>query len=281
MKFALCQLPVGQDPTTNVNQAVEAIKQAKAKNPDLKVVVLPECFNGPYGEEYFAQYAEKVPQGPTCQVLSKLAKSLGLYIIGGTIVEQADGGDLYNTCTVWSPEGKLIGKHRKMHLYDINITSAEPVGSSSFHESSALKPGNEFTVVEIENRKFGIGICHDIRFEELARIYRKEGCDMIVYPACFCYKQGPVQWELLQRSRANDNQLFVAAVGPARDENAAFISYGHSMAVDPWGRVMCEAGEKREIVIIDIDFSMVDEVRKQIPIFEQRRTDLYDTIKKH
>ncbi|XP_055851391.1 omega-amidase NIT2-like [Episyrphus balteatus] len=276
MKIALLQLPVGSDPTTNVNRAVEAVKQAKAKNPDLKVAILPECFNGPYGTEFFAQYAEKVPQGPTCQVLSKLAKSLGLYLIGGTVIEQVDGGDLFNTCTVWSPDGKLIGKYRKMHLFDV---SSEDGTSMQFNESSALKPGNEFMVFEIENRKFGIGICHDMRFDEFARVYRKEGCDIIVYPSSFCIAHGPMYWELLQRSRANDNHVFVVTVSSARDENADYVSYGHSMVVDPCGRVMCEASEKCETVIADIDFTMVDDIRKQIPIYGQRRTDIYDTIK--
>ncbi|XP_055903530.1 omega-amidase NIT2-like [Eupeodes corollae] len=278
MKIALIQLLVGSDPTANVNQAVEAVKQAKAKNPDLKLAILPECFNGTYGVEHFAQFAEKVPQGPTCQVLSNLAKNLGLYLIAGTIIEQADGGDLFNTCTVWSPAGKLIGKYRKMHLFDIYLNS-EAGGCIQFTESSALRPGNEFTVVEIENRKFGIGVCHDMRFDELARVYRKEGCDAIVYPGCFCITQGPMHWELLQRSRANDNQLFVVSVSAARDVNADYVAYGHSMVVDPWGRVMCEAAEKPETIIADIDFTMVDAVRKQIPIYGQRRVDMYETIK--
>ncbi|XP_055908895.1 omega-amidase NIT2-like [Eupeodes corollae] len=102
---------------------------------------------------------------------------------------------------------------------------------------------------------------------------------MMVYPSSFCVAHGLMHWELLQRTLANENQLFVVTVSSSRDETADFVSYGHSMVVDPWGRVMCEAGEERDIIIADIDFTMVDEVRKQIPIYGQRRTDIYDTIK--
>ncbi|XP_055905063.1 omega-amidase NIT2-like [Eupeodes corollae] len=171
MKIALFQLPVGTDSTTNVNQAVVAIKLAKAKNPDLKLAILSECFNGPYGIDNFAKFAEKIPEGSTCQALSKLAKLLGIYIIGGSIIEKVDELKLYNTCVVWSPDGKQIGKYRKMHLFDTNPLA----GGVQFMESSALTPGNELTIVEIEGRKLGIGICHDLRFPELARLYRKEG----------------------------------------------------------------------------------------------------------
>lgn len=114
LTIAICQLPCVQDVATNIQVACDAIREAKEKNPKVQLAILPESFNAPYGVEFFAKFAEKVPEGPTCQALSKLAKSLGIYIIGGSIIERGDSDKLYNTCTVWSPEGKMIGRHRKV-----------------------------------------------------------------------------------------------------------------------------------------------------------------------
>ncbi|TMW46727.1 hypothetical protein DOY81_008188, partial [Sarcophaga bullata] len=276
LTIAICQLPCGHNVNENVQNAIEAVKEAKAKNPKVQLAILPESFNAPYGVEYFPKYAEKVPEGPTCQALSKLAQSLGIYIIGGSIIERDAANKLYNTCTVWSPAGKLIGRHRKIHLFNIDIDVAND-GGAKFNEGLALTAGNEITVVDIFNHKVGIGICHDKRFEELARLYRNAGCDMIVYPSAFCICQGPMHWELLQRARANDNQVFVVTCAPSRNNMSGYVAYGHSMIVDPWARVQREAGIGREIIIDEIDFSMVDDVRRQLPLYGQRRTDIYNT----
>ncbi|XP_034112931.1 omega-amidase NIT2 isoform X2 [Drosophila albomicans] len=144
-------------------------------------------------------------------------------------------------------------------------------------ESETLSPGNEFTTFKIEGRKIGIGICYDIRFEEMARLYRNDGCEMIIYPAAFNMTTGPLHWELLQRARANDNQLFVVTTSPARDLAADYVAYGHSMIVDPWAKIIACADEGEQTVTADIDFAIVDQVRQQIPVFSQRRLDLYGT----
>ncbi|XP_060649918.1 omega-amidase NIT2-like [Drosophila nasuta] len=275
LTLAVLQLPGGSNVSANVRQAVEHIAQLKAANPQLQLAILPESFNGPYAIEEFGKHAESVPDGPTCRELSQLAKKLAIYIIGGSIIERDANNKLYNTCTVWSPTGKLIGRHRKIHLFTMHI-EPDQLGGVYFDESAALTAGNEPTVVEIGPHKVGIGICHDKRFEELARIYRNMGCSMLVYPSAFCICQGPMHWELLQRARAHDNQLFVVTCAPARNNMSGYVAYGHSMIVDPWARVQREAGDGFELMVEEIDFNKVDEVRRQIPIFKQRRTDVYD-----
>lgn len=197
----------------------------------------------------------------------------GIYIIGGSIPEK-DNDKIYNTCTVWDPSGNLIAKHRKVHLFDIDVK-----GGIRFKESETLTAGEQLTIIEIDGHKIGIGICYDIRFEEMARLYRNAGCEMLVYPAAFNMTTGPLHWELLQRSRANDNQLYVVTISPARDETADYIAWGHSMVVDPWAKVVKSAKENEEVLVHDIDFSLVKQVREQIPVFVQRRTDLYKTEK--
>lgn len=276
-RIALLQLKVGKDKTANIQNAIQRIRSVISDTrPKPLIVALPECFNCPYGTKYFPEYAETIPDGITCQSLSQIAKELEIYLIGGTIPEKDNkNNSIYNTCTIWSPNGDLMAKHRKVHLFDIDVK-----GGIRFKESDVLSPGNEFTIINVEGTKIGIGICYDIRFEEMARIYRNEGCEMLIYPAAFNMTTGPLHWELLQRGRANDNQLYVATISVARDENADYVAWGHSMVVDPWGKVIASASEKEENVIADIDLSIVEQVRQQIPVFLQRRTDLYGTDKK-
>lgn len=128
--------------------------------------------------------------------------------------------------------------------------------------------------------KVGLGICYDLRFAEMARLYAKQGCGLLVYPGAFNMTTGPLHWELLQRSRAVDNELYVTAVSPAQDLSADYVAYGHTMAVDPWGKVLSKAEFEEEIVYADIDLTVVEKMREQIPLYSQRRTDLYDTVSK-
>lgn len=193
-------------------------------------------------------------------------------MIGGSIPEK-DGDNLYNTCTVWDPDGNLIAKHRKMHLFDIDIK-----GKITFRESDTLSPGHSLTTFEAKGCKFGIGICYDIRFEEMARLYRNLGCQMLIYPGAFNMTTGPLHWSLLQRARANDNQVYVATVSPARVAGSGYVAWGHSQLTDPWGKILHELDAEEDMVVCEIDLKLVEEVRAQIPVFKQRRTDLYDTI---
>lgn len=274
MRLALLQLKGSSDKAANVANALSKIESA-VKEHKPRLITLPECFNCPYGTKYFREYAESIPDGYTSQQLSKAAADHQVYIVGGTIPELGENDRIFNTCTVWGPNGDLLAKHRKMHLFDIDVK-----GGMRFKESETLSPGNDFTTIVVDGHKIGIGICYDIRFEEMARLYRNEGCEMIIYPAAFNLTTGPLHWELLQRARANDNQLYVVTTSPARDPSADYIAYGHSMIVDPWAKVLKSAGDGEETLTADIDFSLVDQVRQQIPVFSQRRLDLYSTDKK-
>lgn len=254
LRIALLQLKVTKDKTENVRHAISRIRDAVNRD-QAKVVALPECFNCPYGTKYFGEYAESIPDGFTSTELSKAAKELGVFVIGGSIPER-DQDKLYNTCTVWGPQGDLIAKHRKMHLFDIDIP-----GGVRFKESEVLSAGNSFTTFQVDDDfKVGLGICYDIRFEELARVYRNMGCNVLVYPGAFNMTTGPMHWELLQKGRAVDTQCFVATVSPSRDTTAEYVAYGHSMAIDPWGKVINSASDAETTVIADLglfrDFSI-------------------------
>lgn len=272
IRIGLVQMAVGMNKLENIKRAVTHIQDAKQKGSNL--IVLPECFNSPYGTKHFQQYAEEVPSGETCVALSKAAKENSVFVIGGSIPEK-EGSKLYNTCTVWNPEGKFLAKFRKIHLFDISVP-----GGITFKESAVLSPGNELTIVDIGPCKIGIGICYDLRFLEMASLYRDQGVDIIVYPGAFNMTTGPFHWELLLRARAVDNQVFVAACCGARDENADYVAWGHSMLVDPWGKKVVEAEASETTLIADIDLNACQKIRQQIPVSYQRRKDLYELIQK-
>ncbi|XP_033866484.2 omega-amidase NIT2 [Acipenser ruthenus] len=265
-RLALVQLLVSPVKSENLSRARRLIKEAGGQGA--KIVALPECFNSPYGTNYFPEYAEQIP-GESSQVLSEVAKECGVYLIGGSIPED-DGGKLYNTCAVFGPDGNLLLKHRKIHLFDIDVP-----GKIRFQESETLSPGSTFSTFDTPFCKIGVGICYDIRFAELAQIYTKKGCQLLVYPGAFNMTTGPAHWELLQRGRAVDNQVYVATASPARDDKASYTAWGHSTVVSPWGDVVAKAGSEETIVYADIDLQYLTEVRQQIPIHTQKRHDLY------
>ncbi|XP_056606836.1 omega-amidase NIT2 [Triplophysa dalaica] len=265
-RLAVVQLHVSKIKPDNLGRAQKLVKEAAGQGA--KVVVLPECFNSPYGTAFFAEYAEKIP-GESTQVLSELAKDCGIYLVGGSIPEE-DGGKLYNTCSVFGPDGMLLVKHRKIHLFDIDVP-----GKICFQESETLSPGNSLSIFETSFCKVGVGICYDIRFPELAQIYARKGCQLLVYPGAFNTTTGPAHWELLQRGRAVDNQVYVVTASPARDETASYVAWGHSSVVNPWGEVITKAGSEEAVVYADIDLQYLSDVRQQIPITTQRRNDIY------
>ncbi|KAJ3218904.1 hypothetical protein HDU67_003543 [Dinochytrium kinnereticum] len=281
-RLALVQLMVSASKEANLERAREKVLHA-AKVGGANVVVLPECFNSPYGTSYFPEYAEPLEGGPTSKALSKMAADAGVYLIGGSFPESEPtkanatappaNPKFFNTCTIWDPAGKRIGVHRKVHLFDIDVP-----GKIRFQESEVLSPGSSLTMIPTSYGPIGIGICYDIRFPEMAMVAARKGCVAMIYPGAFNMTTGPLHWELLQRARANDNQFYVAACSPARDTAASYIAWGHSSIVDPMGRVLSKADHGEEIVYADVDPAVIDETRSSIPVTLQRRFDVYPDV---
>lgn len=268
-RIALIQLAVKASKADNFARAGEQIKKAAASGA--KLVCLPECFGFPYGVQYFPKYAESIP-GETSEMLSKAARENGVYLIGGSMAE-TENGKLYNTCLVYGPDGQLLAKHRKLHLFDIDIP-----GKITFKESDCFTAGSNLTVFDTPYCKVGLGICYDLRFAQLAQLYAKQGCKLLFYPGAFNMTTGPLHWELLQRGRAVDNQVYVATASPARDEGASYVAWGHSMLVDPLGKVVSSTEAGEDIVFGDVDLEHLESVRNQIPITKQKRNDIYDVV---
>ncbi|KAK6236700.1 hypothetical protein SCA6_012037 [Theobroma cacao] len=308
-KIGLCQLSVTPDKERNIEHARKAIEEAAQKGAQL--VLLPEIWNSPYSNDSFPVYAEDIDAGgdasPSTAMLSEVSSRLKITIVGGSIPERC-GDMLYNTCCVFGTDGKLKAKHRKVeappipygslhkmpvlriiymwldlikesileppiHLFDIDIP-----GKITFMESKTLTAGETPTIVDTDVGRIGIGICYDIRFQELAMIYAARGAHLLCYPGAFNMTTGPLHWELLQRARATDNQLYVATCSPARDAGAGYVAWGHSSLIGPFGEVLATTGHEENIIIAEIDYSTLEQRRAGLPLAKQRRGDLYQLV---
>ena len=192
-----------------------------------------------------------------------------------SLVPELSGGAVYNTSYVYGRVGRCLAKHRKAHLFDIDVE-----GGQRFKESDTLSPGDAITTFETEFGTMGLCICFDFRFQELAKAMADQGAQLILVPAAFNMTTGPAHWELLFRQRAVDNQCFTVGVSPVRDKHASYVAYGNSLAVDPWGTVLCRAGAEEAILYADLDIGRLEAVRAQLPILSARRTDLYEVREK-
>ena len=266
MKIAQIQMSVSSDKAENIRHACALIRGAAESGIDM--AILPEMFCCPYDNACFRAYGETVG-GEAQQALSALAKELGIYIVGGSVPE-LEGGKVYNTGFVFDPKGDTIARHRKMHLFDIDVK-----GGQRFMESDTLTAGDDITTFSTPWGLMGLCICFDLRFEELARIITLQGAKVLIVPAAFNMTTGPAHWELLFRQRAVDNQVFTVGTSPARDTAAGYVAYGNSIVCDPWGSIVSRCGEEETVAITEIDLDRVDEVRHQLPILPARRTDIY------
>lgn len=272
IRIAQLQLPVFASKDETYAHVTTACEQAAAQGVDL--IALPEMFCCPYEVQNFPLYAEK-EGGPTWQFASDLARRLGIYLSAGSMPEADEDGHIYNTAYVFDREGQQIAKHRKMHLFDINVK-----GGQLFQESLTLTPGNEITTFDTEFGRMGLCICYDFRFPELSRLMALAGAQILLVPAAFNMTTGPAHWELTFRSQALYNQVYAIGTAPSRDLTASYHSWGHSIVVDPWGSVISQMDEEERIAITDIDLTKVSSIREQLPLLQHRRTDLYELKKK-
>ena len=272
IKIALCQMNVVDNKQENILKATSMINEAASHNSNF--IVLPEMFNCPYSNDKFIEYAEEENASTTLKSISKLAEKYETYILAGSIPEKANS-HIFNTSYLFDGKGNIIKKHRKMHLFDVDVK-----GGIYFKESDTLTPGNEFNVADTEFGKVGMGICYDVRFPQLAQINVSKGARILFYPGAFNMTTGPAHWELLFRARALDNQVFCVGVAPALNESASYHSYGHSIVVNPWGEVICQLSEKEELKIVEINLDEIKKVRNEIPVLKNKRNDLYEIIEK-
>ena len=281
MKIGLCQMMVTTDKEANLRKAEQMVREAAAQGAEL--VMLPEMFQCPYANQFFPLYAEE-GQEESYQRLSAMARDNHVTLVGGSIPElvrvdragsevsvsgemEQEGpcqDRLYNTSYIFGPDGQLLGRHRKVHLFDVDVP-----GGIRFMESETLTAGEEITVVDTPVGRIGVGICFDIRFAEMFREMACAGAQIICVPAAFNMTTGPAHWELSFRMRAVDNQCYLAGCSPARDETGCYVAYGHSIVTAPWGNVLAQADETEQVIVSKIDLSEVDRVRAALPIMRE------------
>lgn len=267
-KIALCQTMVEDDKNYNLNKALEFIEQAAVNGA--KIISLGEMFICPYRNNAFIEYAEEEASSITLKSISDIAKKHSVYVVAGSIPEKEENR-YYNTSYVIGKDGNIIAKHRKMHLFDIDIKDGVYM-----KESDTFSYGEDITIFDTEYCKVGLAICYDMRFPEIFRIMVQKNVKLVIVPAAFNNVTGPAHWDIIIRNRAIDNQIYFAAASPARNYKETYLAYGHSSVCDPFGEIIGQLDENEDILYSYIDLEYLESIREQLPILKHRRLDLYD-----
>lgn len=274
LRAAVAQMCSGPDLQANLAQAEQLMAEARAVGADL--LLLPENF-AVFGRKdlpLLAEPAEGV--GVIGEFLANAARRYQLWLVAGTAPYAAaasDGtpaavGKVYPGCSVWNPEGELVARYDKCHLFDVDV--GDTVGR--YRESDTFAPGDRPVVVTTPWCKVGLSICYDLRFPEYFRQLAQLGASLLTVPSAFTYRTGEAHWEVLLRARAIENQCFVLAANQGGQHDAKRHTWGHSCLIDPWGKVLaCRTEEGPGLVVADLDFAALREIRRQMPVFQHRR----------
>ncbi len=262
---AVVQLTSTSDGERNLKLAEYWIRQAAAAGANL--VVTPENTNylGPHTEK--VRLAERL-DGPTVAFFAKLSAELNLHLLLGSFNEKSPTpGRCFNTSVLLDPRGEVVGTYRKIHLFDVDVSP-----QVSFVESSTVQPGTSLTVVDTSLGKLGLSICYDLRFGELYRALVDREAELITIPSAFTKPTGEAHWEILVRARAIESQAWVLAAGQVghHDDGGLRESFGQSMIVDPWGRVVAQVEDGPGMAVGEVDLALVRQVRQSIPVQAHR-----------
>jgi predicted amidohydrolase len=302
MKLACIQLNSGDDKNDNLSRVASYIEEAAEHGAGF--ISLPEVFNFRGAKEEAIENAESL-EGKSISLLRELAYKHKLWILNGSFFEKVEEESLpYNTSILISPEGEITAKYRKIHLFDVELKDKK------IKESEKSKAGREPVVAYIKNQfknfsdarhtnsedteltdasmsspknehneadgnlwtgfKLGMSICYDLRFPELYRNYSSQKVELIAVPSAFTKVTGLEHWQCLLRARAIENQAYVIAANQC-GIGAGVETYGHSMIVDPWGRVLIEASEnKEEIIYANMNLDYLYKLRTEVPALEHR-----------
>jgi predicted amidohydrolase len=266
MKFtaAAIQMLASDDKTANLAEAARWIRQSAAAGA--KLVALPEVFIW-RGDKRSERAAAEPISGPASTAMAVLARELGIYLLGGSILEEIPGSaKAFNTSLLFDPSGKLIATYRKIHLFDVNLAN-----KVSARESDTRAAGDTVVIVETELCRMGLSVCYDLRFAELYRQLAHRQADLIFVPSAFTAYTGQAHWEPLLRARAIENQVYIIAPNQFGKNPQSFETHGHSMIVDPWGEIVAVLADGPGFVTAEIDLDYLSQVRRELPCLTHRR----------
>lgn len=284
MRVSVVQMNPGADKAANIAQASRLIDRAiEADRPDL--VALPEMWTCLGGDRAAKQMeAEPLPQrnsnlpgGPAYEFLRQTARQRQIYVHGGSLGEKGaeDGGTrLFNTTVVFDPQGSEVARYRKIHLFDITTPDGQ-----GYRESASYGSGDQVVTFDAGDIRVGCAICYDLRFPELFLALRRAGAELIFLPSAFTVPTGRDHWDVLIRARAIENQCWIAAPatwGQHRDgAGQVRLTYGRSLVCDPWGQVVATVSDRVGWTTARIDPALAARVRRDMPVLEHRRPDLF------
>ena len=265
LKVAAVQMSSGSDKEQNLKQAGKLITLAAKKKANF--IILPEVFNYRGNLNKAVKFAENIP-GYSTNIISQLAKKHKVWILIGSMLETVESvrGLPFNTSVLINTKGKIVAKYRKIHLFDIKLKGKQIL------ESSRNQAGKHPKLAKVENIKVGLSICYDLRFPELYRYYSKSGAKIICIPSSFTKPTGEAHWHTLIQARAIENFAYVIAPNQAGTGSGGVKTYGHSLIVDPWGKILAEGlADKEEVIFAEVDLDYLEKIRKNLPSLEHRK----------
>ena len=260
---ALIQIHATEDTESNLQRLEEGVR--KAVSLGALFVCGPELFYFSGDPEALARHASTVP-GPLTTRLAGLARHYSLYFVPGTILERSEEDKPFNTLLFFFPDGSLKGKYRKRHLFHADIP-----GEFRHDERAFISPGKEpAPVIETELGNFGLSICYDLRFPEQYLRLAIAGAEIILAPSAFTKATGEAHWHTLCRARAIETGCFLLAPNQTGKTGASPERYGHSIIVDPWGKILAEAGEDEDLVCVKLSGDTLADARQKLRSIEHR-----------
>ncbi|MET0172471.1 MAG: carbon-nitrogen hydrolase family protein [Agrobacterium vaccinii] len=272
-KAAAIQMCSGVDPKTNATTMEQLVREAAGQGA--VYVQTPEMTGAIQKDRDALRASLKDEKGDIIVLTAaKLARELGIYVhVGSTAIARPDG-KIANRGFLFAPDGERICTYDKIHMFDVDLDNGE-----SWRESSAYEPGKDARIAELPLATFGFAICYDVRFPALFRTEAVAGAQVLTVPAAFTRQTGEAHWEILLRARAIENGAFLIAAAQGGTHEDGRETFGHSMIVDPWGKVLAVAGGSgEEIIYADIDPSAVPAARAKIPNLQNARDFTLDKV---
>jgi deaminated glutathione amidase len=266
VRVACVQLRSTRDPVRNLADTEALVREAAGRGA--VYVQTPEMTNllERTREELFAKLALE-PADPFLAGMRRLAGDLGVTVHLGSLAILRDDGKVANRAFVIGPDGGVLARYDKIHMFDVDLANGE-----SWRESATYTPGESAVIAEAAGMRMGLAICYDIRFPDLFRTYARAGADVLTAPAAFTQQTGEAHWHVLQRSRAIENGAFIISAAQGGRHEDGRETFGHSVVIDPWGRVLAESGgDEPGVIVADLDLAEATAARRRIPALRNER----------